>query len=104
MLFRSGEYWDGRVWPPVNFLVYLGLRNYYHLPEVRTAASRLVANSRALLLQDFRIRRLVRENYDVDTGSGDEAKQSAAFYHWGGLLALMTFVEAGLVPDPMAEP
>ena len=100
----EGEYWDGRVWPPVNFLVYLGLRNYYHLPEVRTAASRLVANSRALLLQDFRIRRLVRENYDVDTGSGDEAKQSAAFYHWGGLLALMTFVEAGLVPDPMAEP
>jgi neutral trehalase len=97
---REGEYWDGRVWPPVNFLVYLGLRNYQHVPEVARAAAKLVENSRELLLGDFRERRLIRENYDVDTGSGVEAEQSAAFYHWGGLLGLMTFLQTGTLPGP----
>ncbi len=94
------EYWDGRVWPPVSFLVYLGLRNYLHLPEVADAACRLVENSRKLILREFRDKRLVRENYDVETGSGDESNASAAFYHWGGLLALMSFVHDGVLAPP----
>ncbi len=99
---RAGDYWDGRVWPPVNFLVYLGLRNYLHLPQVQTAADELVRNSRELLLHDFREKRLVRENYDVETGSGIEEQQSAAFYHWGGLLALMSFLHHGTLAAPEA--
>ncbi|MFP4375763.1 MAG: MGH1-like glycoside hydrolase domain-containing protein [Spirochaetales bacterium] len=101
---KPGQYWDGRVWPPVNFLVYLGLRNYTHLPEVKAAADKLVENSRGLLLHDFREKRLVRENYDVETGSGVEAEQSAAFYHWGGLLALMSFLHQGLIESPQTAP
>jgi len=97
---EPGQYWDGRVWPPVNFLVYIGLRNYSHLPEIREATEKLVQNSRELLLHDFNKKRLVRENYDVETGSGVEEEQSAAFYHWGGLLGLMSFLHYGELPGP----
>ena len=33
--FKDQDYWRGRIWGPMNFLVYLGLRNY-DLPEART--------------------------------------------------------------------
>jgi hypothetical protein len=28
LTFFAQAYWRGAVWPPLNFLVYLGLRNY----------------------------------------------------------------------------
>lgn len=98
--FKKQKYWDGRIWPPVNFLVYLGLRNYDHIPEVDKAKRELVEKSRALLLKDWKAKRYVRENYDPATGSGDEAKSSARFYHWGGLLGLMSMVEEGTINAP----
>ena len=32
--YKDQEYWRGRIWGPMNFLVYLGMRNY-DLPEAR---------------------------------------------------------------------
>ncbi len=91
--FGDQKYWDGRIWPPVNFLAYIGLKNYEHIPEVKKAKDDLVQKSKDLLMKDWKARRYVRENYDPFTGIGDESKASAKFYHWGGLLGLMTLVE-----------
>jgi putative isomerase len=81
----SNEYWRGRIWGPMNFLVYLGLRNY-DLAKERAA---LVERSRRLLLHSFGVDRTVHENYDPDTGEGT----SDDYYHWGALLGFMTFLE-----------
>jgi putative isomerase len=93
--FKDQRYWDGRIWPPVNYLVYLGLKNYEHVPIVKKAKNDLVRKSKELLLKDWKARRYVRENYDPRTGIGDESKASARFYHWGGLLGLMPIMEQG---------
>lgn len=83
-------YWRGCIWAPMNFLVYLGLRNY-DLPEARQA---LVEKSEALLLKEWREHGHVHENYHADTGSGCDLERSDAFYHWGGLLGLIRVLEA----------
>jgi len=83
----SNEYWRGRIWGPMNFLVYLGMRKY-DLPKARTD---LVVRSRELLLKTFQESRLVHENYNPDTGAGT----SDDYYHWGALLGFMTFLDDG---------
>jgi hypothetical protein len=94
-VFEEDTYWDGRVWPPTNFLVYIGLKNYEDIPEIKKAKDDLVLKSRELLMKDWKAKRYVRENYEVATGSGDEENVSAKFYHWGGLLGLMSLIEEG---------
>ncbi|MFU8780909.1 MAG: MGH1-like glycoside hydrolase domain-containing protein, partial [Kiritimatiellia bacterium] len=90
-MYPEQNYWRGRIWAPQNFLVYLGLRNY-DLPEARKA---LVEKSEALLLQEWRAFGHVHENYNGDTGTGcgSEKDNSDPFYHWGGLLALISIME-----------
>jgi len=83
------NYWKGRIWAPMNFLVYLGLCNY-DLPEARKA---LVEKSEALLLKEWREHGHVHENYNADTGEGCGIGNSDAFYHWGGLLGLVSVLE-----------
>jgi putative isomerase len=98
--YSDQEYWRGRIWAPMNFLVYLGLRNY-DLPEAQTA---LVEKSKALLLKEWREHGYVCENYCADTGAGgEEGGRSDRFYHWGGLLGLMAFIEAERLPAPEAS-
>jgi hypothetical protein len=94
--YQDQNYWRGRIWPPMNFLVYLGLRNYA-LPEARAD---LVERSLALLLKEWRDRGHVHENYNANTGEGCDHHNSDAFYHWGALLGLMQLVEEGHVPAP----
>ncbi|MGK7395551.1 MAG: MGH1-like glycoside hydrolase domain-containing protein [Candidatus Cyclobacteriaceae bacterium M3_2C_046] len=92
-------YWDSKIWPPVNFLIYLGLQNYSS-EEAQLARKDLVQKSRDLLLLDWNNRRYVRENYDPETGIGEIAEKSDSFYHWGGLLGLMCLIEDGKVASP----
>ncbi|MDT8391394.1 MAG: trehalase family glycosidase [Lentisphaeria bacterium] len=87
--YPDQRYWRGRIWAPMNFLVYLGLRNY-DLPEARKA---LVEKSEALLLKEWREKGHVHENYHCDTGTGCDIGSSDAFYHWGGLLGLISVME-----------
>lgn len=100
-VFEENRYWDGRVWPPVNFLIYLGLSSYDH-PAAKKAKDYLVENSRKLLLKEWERGHYVRENYDVHTGDGLQSNHSASFYHWGGLLGLMNLIEAGYTDSPVA--
>jgi len=89
--YPDQDYWAGRIWAPMNFLVYLGTRKY-DLPKARKA---LVEKSKALLLKEWRENRHVHENYSGDTGEGcGSGKQNSdAFYHWGGLLGLIAILE-----------
>ena len=88
-MYPDQNYWRGRIWAPMNFLVYLGLCKY-DLPKARQA---LVEKSEALLLKEWREHGHVHENYCADTGAGCGKENSDAFYHWGGLLGLMCVLE-----------
>jgi hypothetical protein len=89
--YSDQDYWRGRIWGPMNFLVYLGLRNY-ELPQARKD---LVEKSRQLLLKEWIEFGHIHENYNADTGEGCDVDSSDAFYHWGGLLGLISFFEEG---------
>jgi glycogen debranching enzyme len=94
--YADQTYWRGRIWAPMNFLVYLSLLRY-DLPEARRD---LAAKSQALLLKEWREHGHVHENYCGDTGQGCNRGNSDRFYHWGGLLGLIALLEAGVLPEP----
>lgn len=94
--YADQDYWRGRIWGPMNFLVYLGLRNY-DLPQARKDLAEKSAN---LLLKEWLEKGHVHENYNGDTGEGCDVASSDAFYHWGGLLGMIALIEAGYMPAP----
>jgi hypothetical protein len=87
--FKDQDYWRGRIWAPMNYLVYLGLRNY-GFPEVR---KQLAQKSLDLLMRDWEANGHIHENYNAITGSGDDVKNSDRFYHWGAMLGLISMLE-----------
>jgi hypothetical protein len=89
--FEDQKYWRGRVWGPMNMIIYWGLRNY-DLPEARR---KLADASAHLLLKEWWQHKHVHENYNSITGEGCDARSSNRFYHWGGLLGLIPLMEAG---------
>ncbi len=89
--FRDQEYWRGRIWGPMNYLVYLGLRNY-DVPEARRE---FASKSLDLFEREWREKGHVHENYNAMTGEGDDVGSSDRFYHWGALLGLIEYMEAG---------
>ena len=90
--FKDQDYWRGRIWGPMNYLVYLGLRNY-HQPDIDRARQELSQKSLDLFLSDWRTNGHVHENYNGATGSGDDVSNSDRFYHWGALLGLIDLDE-----------
>lgn len=95
--YKANTYWRGRIWAPLNFLVYLGIRNY-KLPK---AQKDIVQKSNELLLKSWLSNRYIYENYNGDTGEGDDVPNSDKFYHWGALLGFISFVEGGYVKFPV---
>lgn len=87
--FHDNDYWRGRIWGPMNFLVYLGMRNY----NVSTAKSDLVNKSKALLMKSWKKDGSIFENYNSETGQGDDVNSADAFYHWGALLSFLSILE-----------
>jgi hypothetical protein len=89
--FKDNDYWRGRIWGPMNFLVYMGMQQY-QLPEARAD---LIARSKALLMKNWKKEGGIYENYNTVTGEGGDVGSADAFYHWGALLTFMEFVEKG---------
>ena len=86
--YSDQDYWRGRIWGPMNYLVYLGLRNY----DPATARE-VAAKSYELFLKEWTANRHVHENYNANTGSGDDVTSSDRFYHWGALLGYVEYLE-----------
>ncbi len=89
--FPEQNYWRGRVWGPMNWLVYWGL----HRAGQHQAAADLAEKSAALLLKEWRTHGHVHENYNTITGEGCDIASSDKFYHWGGLLGWIALHQAG---------
>jgi putative isomerase len=87
--FGDQNYWRGRIWGPMNYLVYLGLRNYDD-PSVRREFAQ---KSYELFLKEWREKGHVHENYNAITGTGDDVSSSDRFYHWGALLGFVEYLE-----------
>ena len=87
--FKDQDYWRGRIWGPMNYLVYLGLRNYDDAKVRREFAQK----SYELFLKEWNENGHVHENYNAITGSGDDVKNSDRFYHWGALLGYVEYME-----------
>jgi putative isomerase len=87
--FKDQEYWRGRIWGPMNYLVYLGLRNYDD-PEV---SRQFAQKSYELFLQEWKKNGHVHENYNAMTGLGDDVRSSDRFYHWGALLGYIQYLQ-----------
>jgi putative isomerase len=97
--FKDQEYWRGRIWGPMNYLVYLGLLNY----DQPSARKELAGKSRALFEQEWKQQGHVHENYNAITGLGDDVSSSDRFYHWGALLALIDVMEHDEKPSGTAR-
>ena len=69
--FADQNYWRGRIWGPMNYLVYLGLRNYDD-PDTRREFAQ---KSYELFLKEWKEKGHVHENYNAITGSGDDVTQ-----------------------------
>lgn len=87
--FEEQDYWRGRIWAPMNFLVYLGLSNY-DFPDVKREFAK---KSFDLLMNEWRNDGFVCENYNAITGLGSDRANSDRYYHWGALLALVYLIE-----------
>ncbi len=95
--FRDQLYWRGRIWPPVNYLVYLGLR----ANGFDDVAHQLACRSVRLFMHEWKLRGHCHENYNATTGEADDvpvpsspgSNGSDRFYPWGALLALMGIEE-----------
>jgi neutral trehalase len=91
--FKGNTYWRGRIWAPLNMLVYMGMQNY-HLPEAKKDLSE---RSKTLFLKSWKEDGAIYENYNSVTGQGRDVKNADGYYHWGALLAFISFLENGYI-------
>jgi hypothetical protein len=87
--FNDQNYWRGRIWGPMNYLVYLGLQNY----DDSAVRKQFAQKSYDLFLKEWKENGHVHENYNATLGSGDEVSSSDRFYHWGALLGYVEYLE-----------
>ena len=87
------EYWRGRVWAPLNFLVYLALTR----TELEDVRHDLAQKSAKLFMKEWTEHRHVHENYSAITGEGCDSGNSDKFYHWGALLCVIAMADAGYI-------
>ena len=114
--YSDQDYWHGRIWAPMVQLTMWGLEQY-ESAVVRGAAAGLVAQSRDLLMRNWRgydgsnspeegfggNGRYVFENYGADTGEGDSYSSSAVpMYSWGALLGMVGLKANGFY-EPVAD-
>ena len=84
-------YWRGRIWPPLVFMTWEGLRRAGYHAE----AAELAERAWTMFADEWTERRRCRENYRIDPAADPEAADSDGFYTWGALLALLPLLERG---------
>jgi putative isomerase len=91
--FYRQKYWKGAIWAPLNFLVYLSMRNS---PGTDTARIDLAKKSNDLFVKEWLRKNYIGENYCAITGTADDERiQSDHYYTWGALLGIIAFIEDG---------
>jgi putative isomerase len=90
--FQDQEYWRGRIWGPMIYLVYQGLLNY-DTPIAIQARRELAGKSAALFRKEWEGKGHVHENYSAISDDSDTSRSSDRFYHWGALLGLIEYEE-----------
>jgi putative isomerase len=83
--FADNCYWRGRIWPPVNYLVWHGLKRY----GLEAAARSLAEASFDMFFKLWRTGRLCPENYNATTGEALDQPDTDRFYSWGALMPLL---------------
>ncbi len=83
--FGDNVYWRGRIWPNVNYMVWLGLRRY----GFRVQASKLAGQSYDLFMKSWSKDRIASENYNAVTGEAMDQGDTDPFYIWAALLPFM---------------
>lgn len=87
--FADNVYWRGRIWPPLNFLTYYGLRRYGFEDE----AAELAAKSCRLFMREWRAHRRSPENFNAVSGEACDQPDTDPFYGWGALMPWMGVAE-----------
>ena len=80
----DNEYWRGRVWPPLNYIVYHGLRRY----GFDVDAAWVAEAGDAMFRRSWAGRRSY-ENFNQRTGEGGDSPDAEPFYTWGTLLPML---------------
>jgi putative isomerase len=93
--FADNVYWRGRVWPPLNYLAYYGLRRAGHAE----AASALAADGHRLFARSW-ASRLCPENANALTGEALDQPDTDGFYGWGALWPYLAVADR-LDVDPL---
>lgn len=86
--YRDNVYWRGRVWPPLNFLVYQGLRRYGFEAEAAT----LARSSFETFARPWQARQCA-ENYGAEDGAVTDQPDTDTFYGWGALMPAIAVAE-----------
>lgn len=95
--YQDQVYWRGRIWPSMNYLVWLGLKEY----DIEDVSFEFAKKSFKLFLKEFELNSHCHENYNAITGLGCDvpvkdkpySQGSDRFYSWGTLLCLMGLEE-----------
>ena len=87
--FGDNVYWRGRIWPPLNFLVYQGLRRYGFSAE----ATALARGSYEMFRGPWREARRCAENYGAQDGAVTDQPDTDTFYGWGALMPALAVAE-----------
>jgi len=86
--YLDNVYWCGRVWAPLNFWVWQGLKRKGFANE----AAQLAEQSWRLFEMNWE-QRLCGENFNAETGEVLDQPDTDGFYSWGALLAIMKALE-----------
>jgi len=79
------QYWRGTIWPPINYLVYHGLRAY----SFDAPAAEFARKSMDMFFRTWKNFQICPENFDSLTGEAGGQR----FQSWGPLFALMAVEE-----------
>ena len=105
--FRDNNYWRGRTWGPLNYLVHSALSESAYTQPVEGAAgggaalatlvnatrARLCRQGLNVLQPQWRAWRHVGENYNSTNAQICDVGNANPYYHWGALLGFTALVE-----------